>query len=378
MKSFLRAIVSSPNQSFYDEQSNKNFDLSYITPQLIVCSGPVNHYVKSFYRYPINELVKFLDSRHGPESNGDWHIWNFRGEGIGYIKQDVRNKISYYPFPDHQVPTIKLLLHCVREIYGFLSKSPDNVAVLHCKAGKGRSGTICCAYLMYQSVLHDDNVTPESANHLFTEKRMKQFGGKGVSIISQLRYLKYWDDFIHFNEDNEQRFFDFNPSTGELSVPFECRLTMIKIKNASDALLKSKVSNLNLRLETYSELKADCYGLELKEFINLSNKTNVIVKGSDLTLLPSIALTINKNNNDIRISIKDWCYSWFNVYFETLNTMNMSDSLSPESRSDSSEEKKAIQGSYLATWDSLDGFKGSYQRGCRLFDSVEVCWVFNY
>lgn len=62
------------------------------------------------------------------------------------------------------------------------------VVVVHCKAGKGRSGTATCAYLISQC-----GWTAEDALARFTERRMRPKFGAGVSIPSQLRWISYVD-----------------------------------------------------------------------------------------------------------------------------------------------------------------------------------------
>lgn len=62
------------------------------------------------------------------------------------------------------------------------------VVVVHCKAGKGRSGTMACSYLISQC-----GWTPEDALAKFTQKRMRPQFGAGVSIPSQLRTISYVD-----------------------------------------------------------------------------------------------------------------------------------------------------------------------------------------
>lgn len=64
----------------------------------------------------------------------------------------------------------------------------NRVVVVHCKAGKGRSGTVACSYLISQC-----GWTPEDALAKFTEKRMRPQFGAGVSIPSQLRTIRYVD-----------------------------------------------------------------------------------------------------------------------------------------------------------------------------------------
>lgn len=70
-------------------------------------------------------------------------------------------------------------------------KDTDNskrVVVVHCKAGKGRSGSMACSYLISEC-----GWTPQDAIARFTERRMKPNFGSGVSIPSQLRWISYVD-----------------------------------------------------------------------------------------------------------------------------------------------------------------------------------------
>lgn len=64
----------------------------------------------------------------------------------------------------------------------------ERVVVVHCKAGKGRSGTVACSYM-----ISEQGWTVEDALRRFTAKRMRSGFGAGVSIPSQLRWVAYVD-----------------------------------------------------------------------------------------------------------------------------------------------------------------------------------------
>jgi hypothetical protein len=58
-----------------------------------------------------------------------------------------------------------ITLPCVQHQY--LEASPDNVVVIHCKAGKGRTGLMICCYLMYSGRC----ATASEALQLFAQRR---------------------------------------------------------------------------------------------------------------------------------------------------------------------------------------------------------------
>lgn len=68
------------------------------------------------------------------------------------------------------------------------AKDEGRVVVVHCKAGKGRSGTVACSYL-----ISEDGWSVKDALERFTERRMRQGFGAGISIPSQLRWVGYVD-----------------------------------------------------------------------------------------------------------------------------------------------------------------------------------------
>ena len=58
------------------------------------------------------------------------------------------NQVSRFPFPDHHPPPLSMIPLVTRTMHDWLNQNDKNVVVIHCKAGKGRSGTMCCCYLL--------------------------------------------------------------------------------------------------------------------------------------------------------------------------------------------------------------------------------------
>ena len=196
MASLLRQIVASP-RARHDETG---LDLCYVTDDIIAMSGPSQAYPQLAYRNPLDKLVAFLDKEHGEQ----WAIWEFRAEGTGYPDDAVYNRIRHYPWPDHHPPPFKLvplIMDSMKEWLGPGSsgskdagdtvdkptdKDSKRIVVVHCKAGKGRSGTMACSYLIAQRGWSVDDALAR-----FTTRRMRPQFGLGVSIASQLRWIGY-------------------------------------------------------------------------------------------------------------------------------------------------------------------------------------------
>ena len=77
-----------------------------------------------------------------------------------------------------------------------MQKNEHNIIAVHCKAGKGRTGSLCCAWLMYSQGQHvpDGINAPEDALEWFADARtdsVKSKGKKhGVETPSQVRYVR--------------------------------------------------------------------------------------------------------------------------------------------------------------------------------------------
>ncbi|KAF9239297.1 hypothetical protein BU15DRAFT_88079 [Melanogaster broomeanus] len=144
MSTYLRRLVSGNKARFKDDELDLELDLAYVTDQIIVMGFPAVG-VESIYRNHRADVQRFLSARHG----SDFWVFNFCPlTENAYPESVFQGRVSRYPFPDHHVPPFPFLSLVTMEIHAWLAGSRARVAVLHCKAGKGRSGTLACAYLL--------------------------------------------------------------------------------------------------------------------------------------------------------------------------------------------------------------------------------------
>ena len=86
--------------------------------------------------------------------------------------------VSEYPFDDHQAPTFALIYGMCEDLDKWLNSDPLNVAGIHCKAGKGRTGIMICCYLLYCRLFKNSYEAMKYYGYMRTKNH------KGVTIPS--------------------------------------------------------------------------------------------------------------------------------------------------------------------------------------------------
>ncbi|KAF2401723.1 phosphatases II, partial [Trichodelitschia bisporula] len=438
MANILRQIVAGPRS----RHPEANLDLCYVTDTIIATSGPSSTYPRLAYRNPLNELIKFLDTKHGP---ANWCIWEFRAEGTGYPDDAVRGRIWHFPWPDHHPPPFALVPRIVASMREWVKGGPGGgeagpgprVVVVHCKAGKGRSGTASCAYL-----LSEEGWSVQDAIKRFTERRMRPGWGEGVSIPSQLRWLTYVDRWVNggkvyverevevvevqvwglrdgaklairgfrdegkvietvheFTKDErrvtrgEVKSFGFanavfqlisggNGGSGRASpAPSTSSRKAKKKKGSTDSLPTDKDGSKDTASGTSREASPDANDDDDTTDATFIPSTPIILKSSDVNLSVERRAKGPASWN----VVTSVAHVWFNTYFEgqgperrmAAQAAGKGEGAEPgtDSPPNTSPEADAeSSGIFHITWDKMDGIKGSSRKGVRAFDRVAVVW----
>jgi len=279
------------------------------------------------------------------------------------------------------------------------------VVVVHCKAGKGRSGTAVCSYL-----ISEESWGREDALARFTARRMRPGFGSGISIPSQLRWVGYVDHWTKTGKRYVERqievlelhvwglrdgvkvaiqgYVDEGRTIKTFHV-FDQKERLIVDGSASNGGTSEDVVGVNRNSNDVKNVPRSSHqpghttghprGLtdpsqlssQLQPEIDTTPLDTSECCGKAVILRPVARLVIP--TSDICIDFErriratyGWAmvtavaYVWFNAYFEGLTS--------------STDPQSSPNGVFEIEWDAMDGIKGSSRKGTRALDRLAVVW----
>ena len=292
-KGYIKSLVSRSKSRFcYD---GFDLDLTYITPKIIAMGFPSTS-IEGIYRNNMEDVKRFFEKRH----KNSYKVYNLCGEKT--YPKGTFYKQSYYPFPDHEPPPLNLLIPFCEDAKAFLEENEKNVVAIHCKAGKGRTGTFVCALMIYINLFK----TADEALAYYGIMRVGD--GRGVTIPSQIRYVNYFAEMLDKNIDikvNQKKIIirkiKLSNAPGFSRVGWSSYLTF-DIDNGENHSYKY-YDYIKKKFELAEvDTKADCtFRIGLNKVADLSCDLNVKAH-KDIPTFSFKTSQINTENNEIYLS----------------------------------------------------------------------------
>ena len=253
-KNIVKALVSKKKNRFCFD--GYDLDLTYITTRIIAMGFPSTS-LEGLYRNPLEEVQKFFNTRHP----NHYKVYNLCEEKT--YADNLFYKQAYFPFKDHEAPPLNLMMPFCEDAKKFLDEDENNIIAVHCKAGKGRTGTFISCLLMYMGIFKT------SDECLQYYGMMRVANGKGVTIPSQIRYVNYFEKMLNENMKHPVEFI---------------KRKIIKIKIFGQPMFSTGftpyfVIENNLKSYYNDKKKAKCTGEDNEAIFDVDIEPGFVVEG---------------------------------------------------------------------------------------------------
>ncbi|XP_031728601.1 putative tyrosine-protein phosphatase TPTE isoform X1 [Anarrhichthys ocellatus] len=295
LEKVTRRMVSENKRRY--QKDGFDLDLTYVTDRVIAMSFPSSG-KQSFYRNPIREVARFLDTKH----EGHYKVYNLCSEK-GYDPQFFHYKVERVFIDDHNVPSLEDMLKYTANVREWMSADPKNIIAIHCKGGKGRTGTMVCTWF----IDGDQFESAKDSLEYFGERRTDKSQSskfQGVETPSQSRYVGYYETMkTKFNR--------------QLPPPKSLTIKSIRIHSIA-GVGKGDGSDLKVKIIVKKELVFQCVCAKQDNctvFPDVGNNEAIIslqngpVVEGDVKVMFESSAGLPKGYEDVPF------YFWFNTSF---------------------------------------------------------------
>uniref|UniRef100_A0A1A8PPK2 Transmembrane phosphatase with tensin homology n=2 Tax=Nothobranchius rachovii TaxID=451742 RepID=A0A1A8PPK2_9TELE len=295
LEKVTRRMISENKRRY--QKDGFDLDLTYVTDRIIAMSFPSSG-KQAFYRNPIREVARFLDTKH----EDHYRVYNLCSEK-GYDPKFFHYRVERVFIDDHNVPALEDMLKYTANARQWMAADPKNVIAIHCKGGKGRTGTMICTWLIDS----DQFESAQDSLEYFGERRTDKSQSskfQGVETPSQSRYVGYYE--IMKTQYNRQ-----------LPPPKSLRIKSIRIHSIA-GVGKGDGSDLTVKIIVKRELVFRCVCAKQDNcsvFPDVGNNAAVIslhsgpVVEGDVKVMFESSSGLPKGYEDVPF------YFWFNTSF---------------------------------------------------------------
>jgi len=290
--------------------------MAYITSRVIGMGFPAFGCEK-IYRNTLEDTRDFLARYHK-----DYKIYNLCIEKDRiYPRTYFEDKlVGLFPFNDHSPCPCKLILDFCVDISLYLTSHPQGVAAIHCKAGKGRTGVMIACYLIFSGLCKNSD---EALTHYAKQRTLNN---KGVTIPSQIRYIRYFETFLSSNY--EKPFLKCIPKI--IKFDLNTKYTNMLINYNVDMSYFTTINGFKLKSITIGPFEQDVFlthqfsAITRKKLNFLNSKIKKELKDDGWYYLIEVK-SDETINYDLKLSIKGKnisFYSWFNLWYATFEIIS--------------------------------------------------------
>ena len=289
-----------------------DLDMAYITERVIGMGFPATG-AETLFRNSLEDLKMFLDRFHE-----EYKVYNLCIEKGRIYQKDIwgEKKVGLFPFNDHAPCPIKLILDFCVDLCLYLTANPKGVAAIHCKAGKGRTGVMIVSYLIFSGLCQ---TTEEALSHYASQRTLNN---KGVTIPSQIRYIKYFESYLYANY--EKPFIKLIPKIIKYDLDKGYKNMILNYNTDISYFTTANFFDLSkIIIGPFSEdmnLEYDFEAITIKK-LKFEKTTKITKKKVDNLYYYEIDTGDDDIiNYDLKLSIKGKklkFYCWFNLWFNT-------------------------------------------------------------
>uniref|UniRef100_A0AAZ3RV38 Phosphatidylinositol-3,4,5-trisphosphate 3-phosphatase n=1 Tax=Oncorhynchus tshawytscha TaxID=74940 RepID=A0AAZ3RV38_ONCTS len=188
LEKVTRRMVSENKRRY--QKDGFDLDLTYVTDRVIAMSFPSSG-KQALYRNPIRqEGGPFLQSRReDPSFRAGGRTLPSEQEGGPFLQS---YSTCYFLSNSFVCVHLRDMLKYTAGVREWMAADPKNIIAIHCKGGKGRTGTLVCTWLIDSDQFESAQDSLDYFGERRTDKsRSSKF--QGVETPSQSRYVGYYE-----------------------------------------------------------------------------------------------------------------------------------------------------------------------------------------